>query len=421
MSNALAIAAATATLRSVLLTKIVELDATLSDLDVTTQPPDLARKSGTKPQLNIFLYHTALNAGWRNMDLPNQVKPGERGLPPLALNLYYMITAYAREDNDTLDLSSHRIFCAAMSVLHDYPILKKSDIGTALPSNDLAEQLERIRITPHPLSVDEISKLWTVYQAPYRVSAAYELTVALIDSNLAPRAGLPVLRRGSADQGVFAVASKAPQLASLRAANKQAAARLGEELVIVGDNLRAAGSTVRFEGMRFEATLELAPRAGDTPDQLIVRLPASGPAPDDPAAFAHWAPGFYALSVVSNLPDTPAFSSNQLGFALAPSITVSPLNVTPGDFVLTVNCTPQLRPGQQVRLVFGEQHIAPLAIGVPADAFQPTSVTFQLTAVPADTYLVRLRVDGVDSIPVVYAGNPALPAFDPNQQVTVAP
>lgn len=422
MSNSLAIAAATATLRSVLLDKIIALDASLSDLDVTTQPPDLARKGNSKPQLNLFLYHTALNAGWRNTDLPNQVRPGERGLPPLALNLYYMITAYAREDSDNTDPSSHRVLCAAMSVLHDYPILKKADIAAALPDNDLALQLERVRITPQPLSVDEIYKLWTAYQAPYRISAAYELTVALVDSTQAARSAPPVLKRGAGDLGPVAQASSAPQLSAVRAANKQSASRLGEDLVLVGDNLATAGVQARFEGLRFDALITLPLRPGDVAGQLVVHLPGSGAAPDDPHAFARWAPGLYALSLVTALPVPPAlFSSNQVGFSLAPLITVSPLAAVPGDIVLTVTCTPQLRAGQQVRLVFGERQVAPASITAATSDSAPTTLTFKLPGVTAGTYLARLRVDGVDSIPVAYSGTPPLAQFDPSQQVTVAP
>ena len=421
MSKSIAIAAATATLRALLLSKMQELDASLSDLDVTIQPPDLARKNTGKPQLNLYLYHTALNSAWRNMDLPSQSRPGERGQPPLALNLYYMITAYAREDNDNLDLSGHRVLGSAMSVLHDYPILKRADIDSALPNSELALQLERVRITPQPLSVDEIYKLWTAYQSPYRISAAYELTVALIDSSLSQAAALPVLQRGAGDKGVVALAAAEARLNALRSPNRQPAGRLGEELVIVGERLRAPGSVVRFDSLRGDARVELAARAGAAPEELVVRLPASGPAPDDPLAFTQWAPGFYALSVITCTPDTPDLASNQLGFSLAPSITVSPLNVVPGSFVLTITCTPQLRDGQHVRLLFGNRQVAPksvLAAGGPA---LPTTLTFQLTGVTAGTYLARLRVDGVDSMPVLYSGGGALPSFDPNQQVTVAP
>ena len=421
MSKTIAIAAATATLRALLLNKMQELDATLSDLDVTIQPPDLARKGTSKPQLNLYLYHTALNSAWRNMDLPTQSKPGELGQPPLALNLYYMITAYAREDNDNLDLSSHRVLGSAMSVLHDNPILKRADIDSALPNSELALQLERIRVTPQPLSVDEIYKLWQAYQSPYRISAAYELTVALIDSTVSQASALPVLKRGAGDQGVLALASAEAQLSALRSPNQQPAGRLGEELVIIGERLRAAGSVVRFDSLRGDARIELSARPGAAPDQLVVRLPASGPAPADPLAYTRWAPGFYALSVVTSLPDTPELASNQLGFSLAPVISVSPRNVTPGSFVLTVTCTPQLRDGQHVRLLFGNRQVAPksvLAAGGPA---LPTTLTFELSGVKAGLYLARLRVDGVDSMPVIHSAGGALPSFDPDQQVTVAP
>ena len=46
---------------------------------------DKARNgNNTANQLNLFLYQTMVNAAWRNMDMPRQVKPGETGQPPLA-------------------------------------------------------------------------------------------------------------------------------------------------------------------------------------------------------------------------------------------------------------------------------------------------------------------------------------------------
>jgi hypothetical protein len=47
-------------------------------------------------------------------------------------------------------------------------------------------------------------------------------------------------------------------------------------------------------------------------------------------------------------------------------------------------------------------------------------VTVTFPAVSAGTYVVRLRVDGVDSDPVHYVGSPPLPEFDPASQVVVA-
>ena len=78
MSSTLAIAAATATLRNLLLTEVTLLDASLADLEVTTQPLDLARKGVSNAQLNLFLYQTVLNGAWRNQPMPGRVRPFSR-------------------------------------------------------------------------------------------------------------------------------------------------------------------------------------------------------------------------------------------------------------------------------------------------------------------------------------------------------
>ena len=67
MSNALAIAAVTATLRN-LLTLGVTLVPDLADTIVTTHVPDAARNGGTTAnQINLFLYQAVPNAAWRNV------------------------------------------------------------------------------------------------------------------------------------------------------------------------------------------------------------------------------------------------------------------------------------------------------------------------------------------------------------------
>jgi hypothetical protein len=80
MSNSLAIAAATATISSLLRVQVPLIDPDLADLVVTTEPLDLARKTIRTTQLNLFLYHTTVNAAWRNRDKPLAVRPGETGI-----------------------------------------------------------------------------------------------------------------------------------------------------------------------------------------------------------------------------------------------------------------------------------------------------------------------------------------------------
>jgi hypothetical protein len=142
--------------------------------------------------------------------------------------------------------------------------------------------------------------------------------------------------------------------------------------------------------------------------------------PSGQPANAEWAPGLYTVAVETAIPGLPAWVSNELPFGLAADITVTPLAATAGAVDLTVTSSPRLRDGQRVLLLLGERQASPETISTPADPTQPTTLTFRYDAVAAGTYLVRLRVDGVDSNPVVLAGTPPQPTFDANQQVVVS-
>lgn len=415
MSNTLAIAATTATLRNLLQTQIPSLDADLSDLEVTIAPPDLARKGITKAQLNVFLYQTVVNAAWRNLDMPRQIKPGEAGSPPLALNLHYLLTAYGRGEADN-DGVSHRVLGAAMSVLHDHTVLGQSEIAAALLNNDLAEQFERLRITPLAIGVEEMSRLWTVFQSQYRISAAYQAAVVLIDSRLQTRAALPVLTRGPGDRGIATITGAAPTLDEIRPPLSQAAARQGEDVVIAGAQLQSGDAVVRFSSTRLASPIEIAPQPGGSASEITVHLPDKN---DDPNALARWVPGYYTVALVATHPDVPPLVSNPVAFALAPTITVSPATAPAGVLDLSITCAPRVVPGQRALLIFGEQQVEPASLTNPIDATQPSTLAFTVPGVAAGSYVVRLRIDGVDSIPVVYSGTPPVPAFDPAQKVTV--
>jgi hypothetical protein len=352
------------------------------------------------------------SAAWRNLDLPGQVRPGETAPPPLALNLHYVLTAWGRGDSDN-DAISHRVLAAAMSTLHDRGVLDGNDIRNALPDNDLAEQIERVRVTPLPQSVDELSKLWTAFQTNYRTSAAYEAAVVLIDSQAAMRAPLPVLRRGPQDRGVIATASAAAVLDALTLPHAQAAVRLGEDIVLGGRQLGTQHAVARFSSLRLDAPIDIAPQAGEAGS---LRVHLADPAEDTNAA-ARWAPGIYTVALLVQPPGLPPLLSNELPLALAPVITLGSLAAAAGDFALNLTCTPRLRDGQRVFLLFGDRLLVPVSLSNPADRQQPTALAFQLTGVAAGTYTVRLRVDGADSIPVDFSGS--VPAFAANQQVVV--
>src|SRR5262249_12355449 len=230
MSNPLAIAAVTAALRN-LLTQGLTVDSELSDATVTMQPLDRARANGNNAnQVNIFLYHASPSAAWRNTDIPGHVRPGETAMPALGLNLYYLITAYGR-DNDTKKPFSHHLLGRAISTLQDHPLLGADEIKTALPNNDLWQQVERIRFTLQPFSLELIPNLWIGFQTKYGLGVPTEASVFLIDGARLFPAPSPVLTGGRDEGGVGPqpdMTPPYPAIGDLILANRQDSALLGD-------------------------------------------------------------------------------------------------------------------------------------------------------------------------------------------------
>jgi hypothetical protein len=409
MSNAQVIAATTATLRRLLLDGIPVRDAAIPEVTVTTLPPDKVGADLTKPWLNLFLYQTAVNAAFRNRDA-SQARPGEHPRPPLALDLQYMLTAYGQVTPDDGDFS-HRVLGAAVSVLHDHPVLGPAELVGALVTDPVEPPVERLRIRPIPTTLEEMSKLWTTFQTNYRLSAVYEVSVVLIESDLASPSALPVLRRGPDDRGVTATAAAAPLLVRAAAPNRQPAVRLGETLTLEGRRLRADGLRIRVQGAQLAAPVLLVPEPAGADDKIAVRLPDAAA----PGAMADWAPGFYTAQAVVRPAGLPEITSNAVPFALAPVIALSTTAAPAGPLALTVSCTPRLRQGQTALLVVGDRTLVERQRTDPNDPAQPTQSVFDVTGVAGQRLLVRLRADGVDSVPI----DPADPLrFDPAQTLT---
>jgi|SRR5215472_2252516 len=440
MSSALAIAAVTACLKDLLNDGLLDHDlSSLGSFSITAQPPDRITTGDTETnQLNLFLYQVTPNLGWRNASLPSRAVDGTRiSNPPLALDLHYLLTAYGAQD-----LNAEVLLGYAMQLMHENGILTRQQLrialgapspvdGNLLPGPfgtlsalDLADQLELIKITPVYLTSEDLSKLWTAMQARYRPSMAYMVSVVLIQSTGAARAPLPVLKRGSSDRGPDAQAVPPPALTAVRGAASELlpAVRLGDDVLIFGRNLPADAAAVVFTSSRLGITKELPPGPlSSDATQLAVHLPAIA---EDATGISGWGIGAYDVALRIAPAGRPASLTDPAPtpLVLAPLITVAPLAAAPGTVNLTVACTPRLRPNQTAgaRLLFGTAEAIPTAIDTPADVTQPTTLSFSIPAVTAGTYRVRLRIDGIDNLPVTVTGSPPVLDFDPQQTVTVA-
>lgn len=412
MSNALAIAGVTAVLRDLLNDGFINHNVSGvlgSTVTVSALPPDrLVPPNGTEnTQLNLFLHQVTPNQGWRNDRLPSRDASGRNRLtnPPLALDLHYLLSARGAEE-----LHAEILLGYAMQLLHESPVLRRSaiaialnpspSVGTTLPPAlraladcGLADQVEQIKITPEYLSTEEMSKLWTAVQSHYRPTAAYLATVVLIESSQPARAPLPVLSRVIvADPSLV---PPFPTIQSVLATNKQPAATVGATVDITGHHLDGTNRTIVLSNARFQIDQEV-PAAGtsSTAMQFVV--------PDLPV-------GIYQLSVRVTRPGEPdPRTSNQLALVIGPQIiTPLPINVARdgvGTASITLDCQPQVRPGQQASLLLGTREVfaEPFAVAT-------STLTFVVEAAPVGDPLVRLRVDGIESPLIDYEAKP--PAF----------
>jgi hypothetical protein len=414
MSNALAIAGVTATLRSLLDDGFIvaNLSSVLSSrITVSVVPPDrvIPANGSEVTQLNLFLHQVTPNPGWRNEFLPSRDSAGRSRLtnPPLALDLHYLLSVYS-----SADLHGEILLGYAMQILHEKPVLTRADIRAALTETPtapnlppelisiarcgLADQVEQITITSVSLSTEEMSKLWSAMQAHYRPSVSYLVTVVLIESNLPARSALPVLTRGRRDTvtgrepGVFVqpnLIPPVPTIEKIAPEHGESVVRLGDMVDIIGHHLNGMNRAVTLSNARFGVKSEISAESDDSYGLLQFRVPNAPP--DFPV-------GVYLIAALMLRPgeDAPR-TSNSLSLVIAPEI-VTPFPITvvrvAGDATIDLQCTPHVQPGQRVSLLLADHEI-------PADPFDAATdfLTFVYKAAPAGEFLARLRVDGVDS------------------------
>lgn len=397
MSDARAIEAVTETLRGIVDAGVKTVTAGARAI---TLPPQQITAS-LEPRVNVFLYQAEIDGALRNVP-PAGVAPGETGRPALPLCLYYLITPYAP---DADDVQAHRLLGGALMALHSHPLLTPADLADAAPYSDIAHQVESVRITWQPLDDKDIYSLWSVFQAPYRVSAAFELRVVLIDSTVAASAPLPVLRRGADGSGPAVAPSlehPGPEITSAVPPGGQSTALPGEKVRVLGVGLAGAVE------VRFSHPVLLAPltfpldEVGDS--QVTFTVPA-----DAPAGF-----GTVALSIRTGGPGD--WFTNESPLGIGPEITSElPATVAAQHSVrLTVTCRPPVRAGQNAALLIGGT-----AVPAPPVTATTSDLAFTVGPLAAGSYPLRLRVDGADTR--LIDGTTTPPSYVRGQSVTVTP
>lgn len=448
MSSPLAIGAVSAVLRNLLDDAMITSVAPSlgSTVQVTAVAPDTIDLDDEQmgPRLNLFLHQVSFNPAWRNAALPSRTQAGERASnAPLALDLHYLLTAYGRSDFHAEILLGY-----AMHVLHERPWLDRASIRDALApgplglsmfpphlqalsQSDLADQMEAIKIVPSELGAEGMSRLWSAIQTHYRPSAAYQVSVVLIEGTRPARSPLPVLSRGRVDPETRRDAGvqvhpdllpAVPTLLSIELQGGRRTARLGDTITVTGVRLAGASPQVRLLHRLHAVAVELPATLAADARGFSFTLP------DDAGAQTALPAGAYQLSLRLTLAGEPVpRDTNALALSLGarpviaatgpplglPAITLA-RSTNPARVRVTLASRPQVRPSQQALLMLGGHQ----SVALPRAAADEALVFDFPASLPAATYPLRLRVDGVDSELVLQPPGEA-PVFDPALQVTV--
>jgi hypothetical protein len=399
MSNDLAIATVTTTLRQLLQMAVAYDD--LGAATISLERPDLVKPKDGEMRVNLFLYQAVPNAYWRNADLPTRTSSGAAlRRPQAAFDLHFLLSFYGSEPR----LVPQRLLGRTLSALHAQPMLTSAQVSAAvqaaaknrddayLAASDLAQQVDRVTLSPLGLSLEELSKLWSVFlQTPYALSVAYSASVVLIEGRAAVAAPAPPVRTVS----LYSQAARPPVVSAVEPARPGDAITAGSPIVIRGVGLGAARVQLRIDAQM----IDLA-SAGDSRIELSA-LPAGLPA------------GVHGISVLHLIPrdDGPplaAAESNLAAFVLRPRISdpryVAPTQGT--DTVLasppyvTLVAEPPVAAGQRVSLLLSSVAVdgASYNVSGPTD-LAGAALQLPIGGVVPGEYAVRLRVDGAESLP----------------------
>jgi hypothetical protein len=300
--------------------------------------------------------------------------------------------------------------------LHARPVLTRQMIRDTildptfafLANSNLAEAIELVKFTPIPLSLEELSKLWSVFfQTAYTLSIAYQASLVLIESEETPSAATPIRARN-----LYIVPFMQPVVERAMAQGGPDQPILADSvLVLRGTQLRGAVTRVRLAGA------EVAP-SDVSAAQISVSLSALPP--------GTLRAGVQGVQVVHHIPmgtpPTPhrGFESNVAAFVLRPTITALTVSNVQGSgnapraADLTVQVNPTIGSAQRVIVLLNstaDDAPAAYAFTAPARIADADAVTMPISGVRAGDYLVRVQIDGAES-PLTVDTDPNSPTFN---------
>jgi hypothetical protein len=159
--------------------KLIFTDKHISDFaKIIMSLKDIKDENDTDtPELKVylFLYQVVENIYLKNEE-PCRIDDTHLRQPPLVLDLLYLVIPYAKSPSD-----EQKTLAGIMQIFHDNAItnvLKKNP-----DTLEYIETDEEIKIVFNPMSLDDLSKFWTIFHdVDYKLAVGYIVTPVRIDS-----------------------------------------------------------------------------------------------------------------------------------------------------------------------------------------------------------------------------------------------
>lgn len=391
MSNFLAIATATATLKHILLANVQN---DVPGANVTTETPDNITNGTPDPRVNIFLYQVTPNAAYRNMDLPTRRSSGQAvQRPQVALDLHYLITFYGNETT----LEPQRLLGSVVRAIHAHPVLSRRDINDVivdpqysfLTNSNLADEVELVKFTPTTITLEELSKLWSVFfQIPYTLSVTFQGTLVLIESEENTAPGLPVRERN-----FVVVPFESPVIEEIVSSEGVNAPIHSEGVILIqGKKLKGQNTFIRIAG-------ELVAPQTVKKNEITLQL-------NLPQIVSNLRPGIQGVQVVHAIFEGPppfGFESNVAAFVLRPSFDSDAVQYDSDTRTVSIIVKPVVGQRQRVLLVLSKIRENPddppetYTFPAPPREEDTNTISFPIDVNNNGEYLVRLQIDGAES------------------------
>ncbi len=287
-----------------------------------------------------------------------------------------------------------------------------------ITNSKLDESVHSIKLTLASVSLDELSKLWSIFfQTPYALSVAYQATVVLIEADDEPEEAQPVR-----DRGVYGVPLARPEIESIMAkaesANPEAIIKSGATLLVQGNNLQGEETALLIDGVEVapqdvtahEIVLKLPPkriedgkdiplRAGPHVLQIVHGVSLGGPSSPEPHQIIESSPAPFLLQPTIKLKGAANKAQDGQGLFSAD---------------VTVSFVPKVEKSQRVWILLKEtpvptnrpqrayRFMAPKNNGITGTDVETETITFAVKGVARGDYLLQAHVEGGESLPVAF-------------------